>query len=112
MASRRMTRFGVAASVAAVVLSLSASAALAGDITGNGKFIAGSDAAPLNGKSHCAYSGLNDEYYILGDLTQTRTQSWGRIPKSGDGFFTRDNLTAFGFNPGIACNPMKAGSHP
>lgn len=108
MSSRRMTRFGVATSVAAVVLSLSASAALAGDITGNGKYIAGSDAAPLNGRSECAYSGLNDEYYIGGDLTHTRTQSWGRLPKSG-GFFTKDNLTALGWNPGNTCNPAKSG---
>lgn len=102
-------RFGIAVATAAVVLSLSAGAALAGDITGTGKYIAGSDEAELNGKSHCAYSGLNDEYYILGDTTYPRTQSWGQIPKSGDGFFTRDNLTLFGFSPGISCNPSKSG---
>ena len=107
MASRRMTTFGVATSVAAVVLSLSASAALAGDITGKGKYIAGSDAAPLNGKSHCAYSGLNDEYYILGDTSYPRTQSWGQLPKSGEGF-TRDLATFLGLNPGISCNPTRS----
>ena len=37
MVRRFMTRFGVALSVAAVVLSLGASAALGGEITGNGK---------------------------------------------------------------------------
>lgn len=100
MASRRMTRFGVAASVAAVVLSLSASAALAGDITGTGKYIAGTDDAPLNGKSSCAYSGLNDEYYILHDTTFPRTQSWGQIAKNLQG--------AAGGVPGTACNPTRS----
>lgn len=103
--ARRLTRnLGVAVSAAALVLSLSASAALAGDITGNGKYIAGSDEAPLKGNSHCAYSGLNDEYYILGDTSYPRTQSWGQIPKAD-----RDFLTSIGFNPGIACNPTKSG---
>lgn len=36
-------------------------AALAGEITGNGKWIAGSPDAPLNGKSECAYSGRQDD---------------------------------------------------
>ncbi len=102
--ARRLTRnLGVAASAAAIVLSLSAGAALAGDITGQGKYIAGSDDAPLHGKSSCAYSGLNDEYYILGDTTASRTQSWGQIPKAGRVF-----LTSIGVNPGIACNPTKS----
>ena len=97
-------RVGIAVATAAVVLSLSAGAALAGDITGTGKYIAGSDSAPLNGKSSCAYSGLNDEYYILGDTTYPRTQSWGQIPKAFRAF-----LTSEGHNPGIACNPAKSG---
>ena len=97
--ARRLTRtFGLAVSAAALVLSLSAGAALAGDITGTGKYIAGTDAAPLNGQSHCAYSGLNDEYYILGDLSAPRTQSWGRIPKE-----FRDFLTSIGVSPGTEC---------
>lgn len=104
MTRRPIRSLGAAVSVAALALSLSAGVALAGDITGNGKYIAGSDDAPLKGKSICAYSGLNDEYYILGDTTHTRTQSWGRIPKAGKVF-----LTSIGLNPGIACNPSKTG---
>ena len=101
--ARRISRtLGIAASAAALALSLSAGAAFAGDITGQGKYIAGSDDAALNGKSICAYSGLNDEYYILGDTSATRTQSWGRIPKDFRAF-----LTSIGHNPGIACNPSK-----
>lgn len=88
-------RSGVAVATAAIFLSLTASAALAGDITGSGKYIAGSDDAPLNGKSICAYSGLNDEYYILGDTSHSRTQSWGQIARHAGG--------AYGGVPGTAC---------
>ena len=54
-------RLLVAALCAAAVTGVGASGALAGEITGNGKWIAGSETAPLNGKSECAYSGRNDE---------------------------------------------------
>jgi hypothetical protein len=70
-------RFLVAALCAAVVTGVGANAALAGDITGKpgeSKYIAGSDNAPLNGNSECAYSGLNDEYYILDQTSEPRTQ--------------------------------------
>ena len=55
----------VAACTAAVV-GVGAGSAFAGEITGNGKWIAGSETAPLKGKSECAYSGLNDNY-VLGN---------------------------------------------
>ena len=48
----------------AAVSGLGASSALAGEITGNGEYIAGSNAAPLNGKSNCAYSGQEDLQYV------------------------------------------------
>jgi hypothetical protein len=93
MARRFMTRFGVAVSLAAVVLSLSAGAALAGEITGTGKSL-----EPLHSNSICAYSGLND------DPTGTdpnngppgRTQSFGQDVRAG---FIDPRL----FNPGDAC---------
>ena len=108
MAKRLITRFGVAVSVAAVVLSLSASAALAGEITGNGKSLKEADGT-LHGQSACAFSGqedlqfLDDEGIPLAEPTKGdpgHAQSWGQIPKEG-----RDFLTTLGFNPGIACNP-------
>ena len=71
-------------------------------ITGNGKWIAGSPDAPLNGKSECAYSGRQDdpgEPPFRGLIAQ----SWGQIPK-----FIRDIITAMGGTPGISCNPTKA----
>lgn len=111
MAKRLVTRFGVAVSVAAVVLSLSASAALAGEITGNGKILKQADGT-LHGQSECAFSGQEDLQFLdeegnpLAEPTKGdpgHAQSWGQIPKEG-----RDFLTTLGFNPGIACNPTKS----
>ena len=45
-----------------VLFAFSASVGFAGEVTGNGHYIAGSDAAPLHGNSPCAYSGLNSNY--------------------------------------------------
>ena len=105
-------RLGVAFSVAAVVLTLSASAAFAGEITGNGTL------KDVNGRSFCAFSGQEDlQWYAdQGDTilkpVPTRgdpghAQSWGQIPKA-----IRDELTLAGFNPGIACNPNKTTGLP
>jgi hypothetical protein len=90
------TRFGVAVSVAAVVLSLTASAAFAGEITGNGRSL-----EPLHANSICAYSGLNDDPTgIDPELNGPpgRVQSWGQLPKE-----VRNFLTSIGSNPGQAC---------
>ena len=79
------------------------STSVAGEITGNGKWIAGSEEAPLKGKSECAYSGREDE---PDDplFKGTIAQAWGLISKS-----TRDFLASVGAHPGDACNPTKAG---
>ena len=85
---------------------LSMHAAFAGEITGNGKWIAGSPDEPLNGKSECAFSGQQDdpgEPPFRGLIAQ----SWGQIPKA-----VRDFLTSIGLNPGISCNPTKAPPPP
>jgi hypothetical protein len=82
---------------AAAVAGLTAGSALAGEITGNGKWIAGSEEAPLHGNSECAFSGQNDEF-VLGDESAPRTQSWGAS-------FARGSGGAFGGVPGTACNP-------
>jgi hypothetical protein len=104
--------FAAAACVAAVV-GVGAGSALAGEINGNGQYIAGSNDAPLNGKSACAYSGQEDLQYVdengvpLANPTKGvpgHAQSWGQIDKA-----TRDFLTTIQMNPGIACNPTKAG---
>jgi hypothetical protein len=83
---------------AIAVLGLTGGSAFAGEITGNGKWIAGSEQAPLNGRSECAYSGQNDEYQ-LGDASASRTQSWGSD-------FASEGVHAG--VPGFACNPSGA----
>jgi len=88
---------------AAMLTVLLSSTAFAGEITGNGKWIAGSEEAPLHGKSACAYSGREDD--PTDPLFKgTMAQAWGLISKS-----TRDFLASVGMHPGDACNPRKAG---
>ena len=94
MARRLMTRLGLAVSAAAVVLSLTASAALAGEITGNGKSL-----EPLHANSICAYSGLNDDPTGIDpehNGPPGRVQSYGQDVRNGF-IDPRD------FNPGDAC---------
>ena len=101
--------FAVAACVAAV-MGLGAGSAFAGEVTGKGRYIAGSDAAPLHGKSACAYSGVNDNY-ALGNIKTdesgnlipdadgfTRTQSWGQVVRNAGPL----GGAAFGCNPNRA----------
>jgi len=96
--------FGLAASLAAVVLSLSAGTALAGEITGNGTSLKTDSShwgGELNGRSYCAFSGQEDlQYPPFSDPNAGHAQSWGQIPKA-----VRDDLTSIGWNPGISCNP-------
>ena len=73
----------------------------AGEITGNGKWIAGSPSAPLNGQSECAYSGRQDDPTEPG-FRNVLVQAWGQIEKA-----TRVFLTTIGMNPGTACSPAK-----
>ena len=96
MVRRFMARFGVALSVAAVVLSLGAGAVFGGEITGNGK------ALEVNGRSICAYSGQEDDQFKDGGSKgdPAHAQSWGQIPKE-----VRDLIGPLGFHPGMACNP-------
>jgi hypothetical protein len=96
----KMTRLALVA-CATSILSLGVNAAFAGEITGNGKWIAGDPDAPLNGRSECAYSGREDDpadTLFRGDIAQ----SWGQIFKA-----VRDSLPAF-LHPGVACNPVRS----
>jgi hypothetical protein len=99
----RFKKVGVALVAAAALATVAAGSAFAGEITGSGKWIAGSESAPLNGKSDCAYSGLNDNS-VLGNPVPdadgfTRTQSWGQVIR---------NAGPLGGVPGSACNPTRA----
>ena len=99
----RFKKVCVAVFVSAVFVAVGVGSASAGEMTGSGKWIAGSDSAPLNGKSDCAYSGLNDNYVLGNPLPDadgfTRTQSWGQVIR---------NAGPLGGVPGTACNPTKA----
>jgi hypothetical protein len=78
------------------MLLLGATSAMAGEITGNGKDL------PVNGKSICAYSGLNDE---LTDMEPTRTQSYGTFLVLVKGMYGLEAAKAILPSPGVACNP-------
>ncbi len=108
MTRRVVPRLGAAVCAAALVMSLGASAALAGEITGTGRSLHVEDSkwgTGLHARSECAFSGQEDlQYPPYSDPTAGHAQSWGQIPKD-----FRDVLTSMGFNPGIACNPTKAG---
>jgi len=87
---------------AACVLTMGANIALAGEITGNGKSLKNGDGT-LNGRSECAFSGLNDTYSGDREVADAdgffRTQSWGQLS-----WATRAFLTSIGISPGKACN--------
>lgn len=114
-----MTRRILSAVFAAMLLaSIGASAVFAGEITGNGKSLkvdgGGKWGTGLHARSECAFSGQEDLQYqdefgvplaVFHKGTPGHAQSWGQIPKAD-----RDFLTAvLHLNPGIACNPTKAG---
>jgi hypothetical protein len=105
-----------AAAGAALILALTASAAFAGEVTGNGKSLhvdgGGKWGTGLHARSFCAFSGQEDLQFfdendnplpVFHKGVPGHAQSWGQIPKAG-----RDFLTSIGSNPGIACNPQKA----
>ena len=100
----RLKYLAVAASAAAL-MALSAGPALAGEITGNGKWIAGSPDNPLNGNSECAFSGQNDEFHLFPNEGWPRTQSWGQNVRGA----VQAGEPAPGGVPGFACNPTRAG---
>jgi len=100
MASRLVARFGVAVTAAAVVLTLSAGAALAGEVTGSG-----ANSEQNQGVSWCSFSGLNDDPGAPLDGSGPngpggQSQSYGQDVKLG-------LIDPHEFNPGLACNPNR-----
>ena len=90
MVRRRLRRIGLAVSAAAIVLSLSASLAFAGEVKGPPGTINNTNdtAAPSHANSACAFSGLND--YNNGQTAsqvQTAADSWRYygLPKGAPG---------------------------
>src|SRR5262245_39606187 len=101
------SRSRVAVAVCAAALgAFGAGAAFAGESTGNGRYINGTDDAPLHGRSLCAYSGQNPEGLLDPsdpNFEPGRVQNWGHIDKD-----LRAILTSMGLNPSVACNPTKS----
>lgn len=91
----------ISASLVCAASIVLASTALAGEVTGTGKSLKNPDGT-LNGKSACAFSGLEDH-----PIDPGTTQSWGQIPRA-----VRVFLVSIGVYPGVACNPTKAGGEP
>ena len=113
-------RIVISVMAAAIVVALSASAALAGEVTGNGRKVLTIEDSKwgtgLHGRSLCASSGQEDLQWFVDEETDAirvenpvkgvpgHAQSWGQIPREVRAF-----LTSIGHNPGIACNPQKSG---
>lgn len=90
MVRRFARRFAVAVSVAAVVLSLGAGAALAGEVKGPPWTLNNTNdtAAPAHANSACAFSGLNDfGNGQTASIVQTAADSWKYygLPKGAPG---------------------------
>jgi hypothetical protein len=108
--------FVAAAFCAIAVMGVGATAAFAGEVTGNGKPLWtntqdwSAEFHTLHGASACAFSGQEDLQFPANpeyDPNAGHAQSWGQIPKAD-----RDFLTSIGSNPGIACNPTKSEGEP
>jgi hypothetical protein len=100
MARRFIARFGLGVAAAVVLLSLTASLALAGEVTGSGKNI-----DQNQGRSWCSFSGLNDDPTAPLDGSGPngpggQSQSFGQDVKLG----LQDPHV---LTPGVACNPNR-----
>ena len=100
MAPRRIARFGFGISAATVVLALSASVALAGEVTGSG-----ANEEQNQGRSWCSFSGLNDDPTAPLDGSGPngpggKAQSYGQDVKLG-------LADPHAGNPGLFCNPNR-----
>lgn len=100
MARRRIARFGLGVSAAIMVLAVSASVALAGEVTGSG-----ANAEQNQGRSWCSFSGLNDDPTAPLDGSGPngpggQAQSYGQDVKLG----LADPREA---TPGLFCNPNR-----
>src|SRR4029077_19491057 len=110
--ARTLRRFALAISTAAVVLSLTASLAMAGEVTGSGK-----RENQNQGKSWCSFSGLNDKLEGEGP-TGPQAQSYGQDVKLGEadphvansGFFCNTTHPPLGPNPNGTKCPAAFGS--
>jgi len=99
MAHGMKRRIGLAFSVASIVLTVTATSVLAGEVTGSGK-----KENQNQGMSWCSFSGLNDKIAGQGP-TDPQSQSFGQDVKLG--LYDQSNKTSpdAWMYPGQACNP-------
>ena len=100
MARQRMARLALSMAAAAMVLAVTASVALAGEVTGSGKNV-----DQNQGRSWCSFSGLNDDPGAPLDGSGPngpggQSQSYGQDVKLG-------LADPHGLTPGVACNPNR-----
>jgi hypothetical protein len=99
MIHRFRARLALAVVIASVVLSLGASAVLAGEVTGSGKEV------PTQGASWCRFSGLNDRVAGEGPV-EPQAQAYGIEVTVGA--VPHPSITKGGIpSPGTMCNPNK-----
>jgi hypothetical protein len=110
-------RLIVVAVVAAAMMILSAGAAFAGEITGNGKL------KEPNGNSPCSFSGQEDLQWYASNLDlpterltdpvkgdPTHSQNWGHVKQDTGATGGANSTDAFGFPWG--CNGNEFGLKP
>ena len=102
---RRRTVVALLAALMTMAMALGATAASAGEVTGNGK----ATAQPANANSICAYSGQNDYPDEAGLFNDGRVQSFGDIVQEaidvlGDGRGASALVPLIvGDGPGVNC---------
>ena len=108
---RRFNRIVVLGVLMVMVLVLSASAALAGEVKGppgpGGAEGGATPVASYQARSICSFSGLNDEITYDGEFPEpTQTQSYGTFLVLIKSFgFSAQEVKQMLPSPGVACNP-------
>ena len=96
------TRLALALGTATLVVSLSAGAVLAGEVTGNGRSLKVEQSkwgTGLHARSFCAFSGQND------NPTSTNPENPGGRVQSYGFSVVRAGGKAFAPSPSVGCNP-------
>jgi hypothetical protein len=96
------SRFGLALGTATLVVSLTAGAALAGEVTGNRQSLKIENSkwgTGLHARSFCAFSGQND------NPTSTDPMNPGGRVQSYGYSVVREGAKAFAPSPAVGCNP-------
>jgi hypothetical protein len=117
---RRRSIVALLATLMVMAMTLGASAAFAGEVTGSGRGGPDGDGAPgatESANSICAFSGLNDDPTDSRPFEDGRVQSFGDIiqelvDEPGDGHGASALVEMIRYEgPGMACNPNRGAEH-